>query len=77
LRLKPDRIGHGTFISPSLIGSPHLLGLLKENNIPVGTQSLISFNGYWLEARHLKRRLKLKYLRFNNVLRLIGFQSSA
>ncbi|XP_046635221.1 adenosine deaminase-like protein [Daphnia pulicaria] len=35
LRLKPDRIGHGTFISPSLIGSPHLLGLLKENNIPV------------------------------------------
>lgn len=35
LRLKPDRIGHGTFISPSLTGSSHLIHLLKETNIPV------------------------------------------
>ena len=39
LRLKPDRIGHGTFISPSLIESPHLLRLLKESNIPVGMKN--------------------------------------
>ncbi|XP_057369753.1 adenosine deaminase-like protein isoform X1 [Daphnia carinata] len=35
LRLKPDRIGHGTFISPSLTGSSHLIHLLKETTIPV------------------------------------------
>lgn len=43
LRLKPNRVGHGTFFSPSLIGHRRLLELLKNSRIPVGNNFLTKF----------------------------------
>ena len=67
LRLKPDRIGHGTFISPSLIESPHLLSLLMESNIPVGMQLLCA------KREKSKEREKIKEFHSINILCLTGF----
>ena len=61
LRLKPDRIGHGTFISPSLIESPHLLSLLMESNIPVGMQLMCAKTGKIEREKKLKNFIRLIY----------------
>jgi len=56
LKFKPDRIGHGTCIHPSLGGSDNLWNLLKASGVPVEvclTSNLIGGNVPSLSEHHI------------------------
>lgn len=41
LSVKPDRIGHGTFLLPDMGGTEEIVDLVMQQKIPIGTRGLI------------------------------------